>query len=536
MKTLRWVIIGLLLFIFPATLLAQDPQDTDPKDYYNEQEADGLLSQGTDWEDLTSSLLDEGLASLLEFVSKTLEVALAASSSFTEEYMPGDDVTGMTDDIEGNDGSAIMEDVEAIKANALAKAEEAAGSQGPTTPDINPDDYGKDAKDTAAALTADAVANAEAFDPSELEAPGETPDIEPDKPGNTNTGKGKSAGSPKKDNITISGIKLGTISTGRGDDKITVTNQGSVIAVAFDPQPQITGIDGEEDDDTITNNGNVTVTAISFGNVLKNPPANGSDKNSSSNNDLEEKKGALAVGIVGGEGDDTIKNTGTITATAVSSALDFAVGATGLKVDVGASDAITDAIGVYDDSGDNTITNSGDITATATSTALKAELSANVGISASDDAATAIATSVGMQTGDGDEDLTNEGNITAVSTAYVGAESLSGSGGLNGLAPRFSPASAHTAEAYSTGFNAGDGDNTVNNTGNITAVSTAVSDVITLDIRADGAAKAISTSNAKTEATAVITGDGNDSITNEKVQGHWLIFVPSNTIFVFRIW
>jgi len=562
MKTLRCILIGLLIFTFPTVWAAQDPQGTDSKEYYDEQKSDELLEEGLNWEELSSSLLGEGGASILEFVSKTLADLLAKSSAFIEQYKPDKDVTDLTEEIEGDDGSDIVDKSQGPKKAAEDMAQAAADRQVPTPPDINPDDYGntdddygkdaadsaqaaaddananagKDKKDSAQSTADDATANAGktakdgadvltddkramaenlVLDSADLEKPGETLDIEPSKPGNANTGKGSSTGTPKNDNIIISGIEFGPISTGRGDDKVTVTDRGKVISLAFDPQPQTIGIDGEEDDDTIANNGTISVTAISLGNNLKNPPANGSDKEEQSNNDLEAKKGALAVGVVGGDGVDTINNTGTIAATAVSSALDFAVGATGLKVDVGASDAITDAIGVYDDSGDTTITNSGDIIATATSTALKAELSANIGISASDDAATAISTTVGMQTGDGDDNLTNEGNITAVSTSYVGVDSFSGSGGLNGLAPRFSPASAHTAEAYSTGFNAGEGDNTINNTGNITAVATAVSDVITLDIRANGAAKAISTSNAKTEASGLITGDGNDTITNE---------------------
>jgi hypothetical protein len=305
---------------------------------------------------------------------------------------------------------------------------------------------------------------------------------------------GKIKETPKDDVIVVTGTAYESIDAGRGDDRVTVSAGATVTTVAFDPpanpQPQTTAIDGAEDNDTITNNGNVIATAFSIGNVLKLPPANGSDKDSSSKNDLEEKKGALAVGIQGSEGDDTIKNTGIIAATAVTTATDIPVGSSSLKVDIGASEAIAEAVGMDGGKGNDTLENTGDVTATATATSLKAEVTSNKGLSTSDDSATAKATTTGMRGGDGQDTMTNAANITAVSTAVVGVENGSGSGGL---LTRFSAASAHKAEASSSGLTSGEDDDIVTNTGNITAVSTAVSDTILVDIRANGSARAIST-------------------------------------------
>lgn len=323
-------------------------------------------------------------------------------------------------------------------------------------------------------------------------------------------------GTPKDDVIVCTGTDFDGIDAGRGSDSIWIMLGSRIVKISLDPLPQTTAVEGGEDNDTITNDGDVVAVSVSLGNQIKSPPASGAGKDAGAASDLEEKKGAQATGIQGDEGDDTILNTGSVSADAVTTAVDFAVGGSGLKVDIGASDANAGATAIDGGDGNDSLTNTGEVVATATAVALKAEATANLGLSSSDDAATATATAVGMQGGAGDDTLTNSdtGNVTAVSTAVVEAEGGSGSGGPNALAPRFGAASAHVATANSTGLSGGDGTDTITNDGTVSAVSTAVSGSLTVDIRANGAAKAISTSKAESDATAIDSGEGDDTVTN----------------------
>ncbi|MBW2172793.1 MAG: hypothetical protein JRF69_12630, partial [Deltaproteobacteria bacterium] len=180
--------------------------------------------------------------------------------------------------------------------------------------------------------------------------------------------------------------------TGNGNDTITVTETGAVIITVFDPHPESTAIDGRGGNDTITNNGEVDVTAISFGLV----------KTSSSDDNQEQGKGAKATGIQGNDGDDTVDNTGKVTATAVTTVGDISVGATGLTLDVGVFQGFAGAVGVDGGSGNDDLTNTGDVIATATATTLKGEITVDLPLPSADPA-TAKAVAVGMQGGDGND-------------------------------------------------------------------------------------------------------------------------------------
>jgi hypothetical protein len=298
--------------------------------------------------------------------------------------------------------------------------------------------------------------------------------------------------------------------TGNGNDTITVTDTGAVIISASDPQPESTAIDSRGGNDTITNNGEVNVTAISFGNPLNLSSPSGPAGPSSDDNQ-EEEKGAQATGIQGNEGDDIVENTGKVTATAVTTVGDVAGGITGVTLDVGVPQGFAKAVGMDGGSGNDDLTNTGDVIASATAITLKAEITAELGILAGGDPALAKATAVGMQGGDGDDTIATGSTVSAVSTAFMG--DVSGAG--LGVAPTFTSSSAHRAEAISIGIAGGDGADTLTNKGVISAVSTALSDTVSVDMRVHGSSTTMANSEAITHATAVDMGNGNDSVTNE---------------------
>jgi hypothetical protein len=219
---------------------------------------------------------------------------------------------------------------------------------------------------------------------------------------------------------------------------------------------------------------------------------------------------AVAVGLDGGEGRDTIINEGDIVslsaksdATGVAAALgttagvsfkdDANVNAKGnavSKADVTA-DSLT--VGIAAGEGNDTIINRGDIVgleAESTATGVAAGLNftsvlaingnaqADIeGAAVGDSSVTSMAAALGLDGGLGDDEIDNEGDIRLLSTADatgVTAElNISGALSFKGVSTADVSGSAAsdtgvTARAAATGIEGGGGRDTINNSGNIT--------------------------------------------------------------------
>jgi hypothetical protein len=337
-------------------------------------------------------------------------------------------------------------------------------------------------------------------------------------------------------------------------------------------QAAVTGIDGGLGDDTIDNNGTInllsTADATGVAAVLDVAASlnfkglSMSDVSGSAASNTSVRALASATGIDGGEGDDTIRNSGFIKlmdqgntfnadALGVSAALNVSGNiaikgvAVGTVEGVAASDATVTsnatAIGIDGGRGDDFIHNTGMIELHPSSKGIGVAASLNIsgnmvgeseGVSLSDASVSAKSTAVGIEGGHGDDTIINEGSITlhkqnAIDAKALGvAASLNVSGNLHGTADGQALSKASTvAEAIAFGISGDSGSDEITNTGAITAytgseaLGVAVAADVTIAMNGDveGAALSDVSTTAKAQATGIDGGEGDDIIGNTGV-------------------
>ena len=325
-------------------------------------------------------------------------------------------------------------------------------------------------------------------------------------------------GSPKDDDIICTGITPVAVEAGKGNDQVDIQTGATVSTAATDPQPQSTAVDGGEDNDTITNNGEVSVDIFSLGNNLKNIPALGTQNvnNSNANDDV---KAAQAIGIAGGEGMDTITNIGVIDVNTLinTASIGLAGPPPGPAPKTRSSLAVGESVGIDGGSEDDSILNSGEINVSATSLVEIGDVSGTD--SGSFDAnspknedTTANATAVGIRGGDGNDTITNDGDLHVMATT-TGITVVVG-----GDASVVTPSSNHDSvfEAVATGVAGGAGNDAISNTGTdtIDVVSSATAPTVGVSLSMNGTHPAAFISTAKAESTGINGGDGDDLIMN----------------------
>lgn len=321
-----------------------------------------------------------------------------------------------------------------------------------------------------------------------------------------------------------------------------------------------TGIAGGEGDDTITNSAQLRSTAESYAtsigvsadlsfdktNYLPIPGAAVADTSTASI--------AVAIGIDGGMGNDTIVNAAQLDAISYAEADSVSVAATikgslegfalGATMADSSSSATAASKGITGGLGDDGIANTSVITALATSksdsdavsvTAGGEKVGMAFGVALADATTTSNAQSYGIDAGEGTgssditgDTVTNSGTVQAgaVSTASSLSVGVTFSAALEGVVGGVSAAKGDTtAEAFATGVRTGSAGDTILNEGTgslgATANATSTSDVVAVTVSGawKGAAFGASLADASTEAAATATGiesgDGGDTITNE---------------------
>jgi hypothetical protein len=314
----------------------------------------------------------------------------------------------------------------------------------------------------------------------------------------------KPKATPKDDEIVCNDTSTQELATGDGNDSVTVTAGATLETTERDATPQTVAIDGGNGDDTLVNLGTVSASATSAGNKLKSAVALGAGKRGDRN--VEDSKAALATGIAGGAGDDTITNAGSLAASATALAGQVTVGGQS----VGASTADAGATGVAGDDGVDTITNSGNIDVSSRAIVVA---EGGTGVSASEDALAAEATSIGIDGGAGDDSIGNTGSLRATATAISGQAGSSSDGSQNGNSKE-SPDSSSAATASATGIVGGDGNDSLSNSGTIEVIATGSSETIALELGANGNAGANSSASVATTAVGIDAGAGDDSVRN----------------------
>ncbi|HVP78515.1 MAG TPA: autotransporter outer membrane beta-barrel domain-containing protein [Thermodesulfobacteriota bacterium] len=361
----------------------------------------------------------------------------------------------------------------------------------------------------------------------------------------TNAGKIIVKSNPDADSASVS-VNLGT-STG----ELGLVGGFSYANNTTTAQATAIGIDGGPGNDTITNKrtGEIEVTA--------NPTSSSASVTVTAQGvkgmgaavgisltDGTTKSISSATGIAGGEGDDTIINSGKITVNALPEAhsASVSVSLSAAKEGVAAGGTFADAtttvqatgIGIDGGAGNDTITNSGTIQVTSTASMAAASVSVNagmaltgaaLGVALADGKTVATSSAIGIDGGAGDNTLTNRGSNTVSATSDVTAASV----GVNlegtkaGLAAGASLVDGENkAEALAIGIRSGSGNDTIRNenktraeaTATSTRTNVAFSGTFALYGVALGASAADATNTATADARGIEGGGGNDNITN----------------------
>ncbi|MBC2704105.1 autotransporter outer membrane beta-barrel domain-containing protein [Desulfobacula sp.] len=327
------------------------------------------------------------------------------------------------------------------------------------------------------------------------------------------------------------------------------------------------GIEGGEGDDTIDTAGIVTVTAdpsSTSTEVVAEVQLSVKDSASVSGAiaDTSTRAAGEAAGIIGGEGDDSITNSGLLSATATPEAeskdiiVDFQNVDQGLVAGLTYIDAETraeaEAVGIEGGKGQDSITNTAtgqievnaDSKSTSTSVGVTAavgftkEMNAIFGGSVTDGTTTAVSTAIGIDTGDEDDTVNNYGLIKVQANEEGGDPdadstmvSATVTGTREGLTAGFSYADAQTkAEATAIGIDTGSGDDTITNANmeledgyslDSSAYAVSLSDTVAVTVSgawkgvALGASLVDTSTLATARASGIDAGSGNDKITSE---------------------
>jgi hypothetical protein len=258
---------------------------------------------------------------------------------------------------------------------------------------------------------------------------------------------------------------------------------------------------------------------------------------------------ADSTGIDGGDGDDTIANSGTHAMTVTSRADADAAGvsatilgageglAGGVSYADGSTTAQATSIGIDAGAGNDGITNSAklDVSAVAESSSGNVSVSAaatktgvSLEVALADAKTTATASATGISAGSGNDQVTSSGTTIVSSTADIASASVSVGLGFSkaGLVAGVAAAdNTVTAVATATGIDGGAGDDTVTVSGMLT--TTTLADVAAAGVSVEagvavsgvavGGALVKGTSNANATATGVEGGSGNDTLTNSGI-------------------
>ena len=290
-------------------------------------------------------------------------------------------------------------------------------------------------------------------------------------------------------------------------------------------------------DDEILNQGALTATSLADadGVAVSHIPTLGASISTDSFWDGGTTANAVSSGIDGGSGNDSITNESSVTANSVADAASTSVSfsVAGIAAAFAESTADAQATAIDGAAGDDTISNSGELTAMSTADAQGVSVSVGlVGFAAADSSAIADAESIGIDAGDGENTVDNSGNITAGAAATATGASVTVEIVGAGLSDRILEGETR-AEATAAGMVGGDESDNFTNNADIMLGSTADISSTSVTVNLIG----FSGGDASATANAMIIGmDGGDSadtlINNELIAGTAISTAPSRAVSV----
>ncbi len=315
----------------------------------------------------------------------------------------------------------------------------------------------------------------------------------------------------------ILGTQQSTTAVDAGPGNDSVVNDGLVSLTVAPPavapagkssscsanrDVQGVGIAGGGGNDLVNNRGAIAVQTAASGTGAQCDPSHSDDKHDDDDGHRTVKPTAASIGILGGNGNDQISNSGSIAVSASSDAASPQVSAKGI---VGAN-------------GDDVIVNTGTITvaASATQAAPSAQVSAPISPSSSrshdskpqDISDAGAVSAVGIEGGNGRDILRNDGALTvnASATSSSNTRSLTLTGGDEVTATT-------TLETRAVGISGGAGRDAISNSGALTANATSEVSNTNVKLSLIDLAHSDTSTFVRSSATGIDAGSGSDSIT-----------------------
>ncbi|MBN1380437.1 MAG: autotransporter domain-containing protein [Deltaproteobacteria bacterium] len=353
-------------------------------------------------------------------------------------------------------------------------------------------------------------------------------------------------GESESDSLSIAA----SLSIGKGSLMSLIPNYVIIDAATY-AQTSITGIDGGDGQNIIDNTADLSAdatanaTSVSLGVALSGATEPDfligiavSDASTGAVSD--------ATGIAGGDDDDVITNSGNVKAAAAADAdaasISVALAASGKEGGLTGAGTYADAtttadasaVGIDGGAGQNTMDDSGEIEATAEATSSSASIGvsaagvkegAGFAVALTDGTTTATSSAAGLISGDGGDTITvaNKTTVSSYADADSASVSLSIAGTSDGIVAAGTYANATTeAEANAVGIEAGGGSDTVQHSGLLSVTSDAAAASASIGVSvagaAEGAAVGVSLSKVETNAKAagigIDGGGGEDALTN----------------------
>jgi uncharacterized protein YhjY with autotransporter beta-barrel domain len=269
-----------------------------------------------------------------------------------------------------------------------------------------------------------------------------------------------------------------------------------------------TGIDGGNDNDHVTNEGEVNVVATSRGTVSSSSIGIFGTSDSAATVTAE----TTATGLEGGDGDDVAVNRGPVTVTVKSSmSLDGASFEFGGATDLGgALTATTRGTGISGGTGVDQISNEGAIVVAATSV-LDSVGGSSAAFGTSDSSVKSGATTraEGIDAGDNDDTVDNSSTIDVTTESILSLDGSSFTFGGTGDA-----GGSLSAATNGIGIAGGSGSDDISNAGAVAVLARSELHSTGHSDTAFGEAGASGTSGAVTEAAGIDGGDDDDIVEN----------------------
>jgi len=269
------------------------------------------------------------------------------------------------------------------------------------------------------------------------------------------------------------------------------------------------GIDAGDDDDVILNKGRITASSSASLSLSSSSFSFGGTGGTSGSLTAS----TLSTGIAGGKGRDSITNEGELNVSATSTQVssggsNVAFGSSGTGANSG---AVTNAVGIDGGDDDDVIHNKGRINASSSASLSMDNSSFSFGgTGGTSGSLTASTQSAGIAGGKGRDSITNEGELNV--SAGSSLVSTGGSSVGFGSSGAGSDSGAVTSAA---GIDGGDGDDVILNKSRVTASADAALRMDSSSFSFAGGSGVSGTLTATTRSVGLRGGDGNDAIQND---------------------